>query len=127
MALSRIWGAFIIISIFAAAITCVFVPGGKDVFSKMVVGKSGDTTHTQTIDSAKLSPVIAKALLTNKEYKEDDTKYIKTADGKFITYKEQGVDGILATCTSAVNLCIGLIGIMALFMGFMSIAEKAGG
>ncbi len=27
----------------------------------------------------------------------------------------------------AVNICIGLIGIMALFMGFMSIAEKAGG
>jgi spore maturation protein SpmA len=127
MALSRIWGAFIIISIFAAAITCVFVPGSRDVFSKMVVGKSGDTTHAQLIDSAKLSPVVANALLTNKEYKEDDTKYAKITDGKFITYKEQTADGIIATCTAAVNICIGLIGIMALFMGFMSIAEKAGG
>ena len=36
-------------------------------------------------------------------------------------------DGIIETCKSAVNICIGLIGIMALFMGFMSIAERAGG
>lgn len=37
------------------------------------------------------------------------------------------VDGIIETCKSAVNICLNLIGIMALFMGFMSIAEKAGG
>src|SRR4029078_2137419 len=36
-------------------------------------------------------------------------------------------DGIIETCKSAVNIAIGLIGIMALFMGFMSIAERAGG
>ncbi|MCY7423233.1 MAG: spore maturation protein [Chitinophagaceae bacterium] len=36
-------------------------------------------------------------------------------------------DGIIETCKSAVNISIGLIGIMALFMGFMSIAERAGG
>ena len=38
-----------------------------------------------------------------------------------------GVDGIIETCWTAVNICLKLIGIMALFMGFMSIAEKAGG
>lgn len=37
------------------------------------------------------------------------------------------VDGVIQTCINAVNICIGLIGVMALFMGFMSIAEKAGG
>lgn len=37
------------------------------------------------------------------------------------------VDGVIETCKTAVNICLGLIGIMALFMGFMSIAEKAGG
>jgi spore maturation protein SpmA/spore maturation protein SpmB len=37
------------------------------------------------------------------------------------------VDGMIQTCLNAVNICIGLIGVMALFMGFMSIAEKAGG
>ncbi len=36
-------------------------------------------------------------------------------------------DGIIETCKAAVNISIGLIGIMALFMGFMSIAERAGG
>ena len=36
-------------------------------------------------------------------------------------------NGIIETCKSAVDIAIGLIGIMALFMGFMSIAEKAGG
>ena len=35
-------------------------------------------------------------------------------------------DGIIETCKSAVAICIGLIGIMALFMGFLTIAEQAG-
>jgi spore maturation protein SpmA len=39
----------------------------------------------------------------------------------------QGADGIIETCKGAVTIAIGLIGIMALFMGFMSIAEVAGG
>ncbi len=37
------------------------------------------------------------------------------------------VDGIIQTCKNAIELAINLIGIMALFMGFMNIAEKAGG
>lgn len=37
------------------------------------------------------------------------------------------VDGIIQTCKNAVDISINLIGIMALFMGFMQIAEKAGG
>lgn len=37
------------------------------------------------------------------------------------------VDGVIQTCLNAVNICIALIGVMALFMGFMRIAEKAGG
>jgi hypothetical protein len=40
--------------------------------------------------------------------------------------KHKPVDGVIATCKVAVEICIGLIGIMALFMGFMGIAEKAG-
>ncbi|MES1218859.1 MAG: nucleoside recognition domain-containing protein, partial [Bacteroidota bacterium] len=36
-------------------------------------------------------------------------------------------DGIIETCKTAVTICIGLIGILALFMGFLAIAEKAGG
>ena len=93
----------------------------------MVVGKSGDTTNTKFIDSANLPAAVATILLTGKDTKIGEIKYAKLADGKFITYKEQNANGILNTCRDAVDICIGLIGIMALFIGFMSIAEKAGG
>lgn len=127
MALSRIWSAFIIIAIIAAAIKCLTATDSKMIFNKMVVGKSGDTSNTQFTDSASLPKAVAAILLTNKEVKIGETKYAKNSDGKFITYTEQNANGILSTCRDAVDICIGLIGIMALFMGFMSIAEKAGG
>ncbi|WP_214227620.1 nucleoside recognition domain-containing protein [Pedobacter sp. B4-66] len=37
------------------------------------------------------------------------------------------LDGIIETCWVSVELCLKLIGILALFIGLMSIAEKAGG
>ena len=37
------------------------------------------------------------------------------------------LDGIIETCWVAVEICLKLVGILALFIGFMSIAEKAGG
>lgn len=37
------------------------------------------------------------------------------------------LDGIIQTCWVAVDLCIKLVGTLALFMGLMSIAERAGG
>lgn len=37
------------------------------------------------------------------------------------------VDGVIETCWVAVEICLKLIGILALFIGFMNIAEKAGG
>jgi spore maturation protein SpmA/spore maturation protein SpmB len=51
----------------------------------------------------------------------------RKGNGKLEYYQLQNADGIIETCKSAVNISIGLIGIMALFMGFMSIAERAGG
>ena len=42
-------------------------------------------------------------------------------------YKVQRADGVIETCKGAVNLSLGLIGIMALFMGLLGIAEVAGG
>ncbi len=127
MALSRIWSAFIIIAIVAAGIKCIISSDSKMIFNKMIVGKNGDSSNTKFIDSSSLPPAVAKNLLTAKEIKIGETKYAKLADGKFTTYKEQNANGILATCRDAVDICIGLIGIMALFIGFMSIAEKAGG
>jgi spore maturation protein SpmA/spore maturation protein SpmB len=65
----------------------------------------------------------------------DSVKMMEAKDPsvKAYTYRSiQGAvikkaDGVIETCKSAVNIAIGLIGIMALFMGFMSIAERAGG
>ena len=127
MALSRIWAAFILIAISAATFQYIFSPINKDIYSKMVVGKSGDTAKTTALDSSKVSADIMAILNASKEYKNGENKIIRTGDNKIISYREQSADGIIATCKTAVDISINLIGIMALFMGFMSIAERAGG
>lgn len=127
MALSRIWSAFIIIAIVAAGFTSIYSKGGDTIFNKMVVGKLGDTSATTIYDSSNVPALVLVKLAGGKEYKKGEDRVLKTADNKYITYKEQSADGIIETCKSAVNICIGLIGIMTLFMGFMAIAEKAGG
>ena len=58
---------------------------------------------------------------------QGDKQVMRSADGQLQYFQVQNADGIIETCKSAVNISIGLIGIMALFMGFMSIAERAGG
>ncbi len=127
MALSRIWSAFIIIAITVALSSMFFFNGGKDIFSRMVVGKQGDTSKTTIIDSSSLSAVALISITKNGSYRNGDIKYTKIANGNYISYREQLSDGIIATCKISVEICLGLIGIMALFMGFMNIAEVAGG
>lgn len=127
MALSRIWAAFIIVAVLAATFQSVFIKGNSDIFSRMVTGKSGDTSQTRNIDSSTISAGILQTLQSGKTYTDGTTKYARTADGRFVTYKELHADGIIATSKTAVDISINLVGIMALFMGFMSIAEKAGG
>jgi spore maturation protein SpmA/spore maturation protein SpmB len=127
MALSRIWAAFIIIAIFAATFQLMFASDGSDIYNRMFVGKSGDTTRSVLLDSATVSPSIIAVVNGGKKYKEDNYRYEKSKDGKVLKYREQTADGILATAKVAVEISIGLIGIMALFMGFMNIAERAGG
>lgn len=152
MALSRIWSAFIIIALTVAAWQFIFNPSKDDIFGRLVNGSSKDEfKYISLLDSA------ATAEISNsmKEYSfvlqpkaDKETRYIIAAgendtaatfiqaqfpaarivSPKYIFGKKQKpVDGIIATCKTAVEICIGLIGIMALFMGFMSIAEKAGG
>lgn len=127
MALSRIWSAFIIIAIFAAGFSCIVFDGGTAIFSKMVIGKLGDTSKTQIFDSSNAPVQVLLSLGTSKDFKKGEDRFIKTTENKIITYKEQSADGIIETCKNAVNISIGLIGIMTLFMGFMAIAEQAGG
>ena len=126
MALSRIWSAFIIIAILVATIRIV----GSDhrtLFSSMVTGKTGDTIRLHNTDTAVLSPVQLRQLDSLTVMPQGNKMVKRTADGKLQYFQIQNADGIIETCKSAVNISIGLIGIMALFMGFMSIAERAGG
>ena len=127
MALSRIWAAFIIVAILAASFQSVFVKGNSDIFNRMVIGKSGDTSQTKQVDTTALAPAILQKLQNGDEAIDGNYKYVKTGDANYIFYSEQKADGIIATCKTAVDISINLIGIMALFMGFMSIAERAGG
>lgn len=127
MALSRIWAAFIVIAVLAATFQCIFTKGNSDIYSRMVIGKSGDSSQTKLADTTAMSAVVLKTLQSGKSYTDGGTKYNINADGQYIVYKEQHADGIISTAKTAVDISINLIGIMALFMGFMSIAEKAGG
>jgi spore maturation protein SpmA len=145
MALSRIWSAFIIIAIAVAGYKC-FVGQDKAIFSRMVTGKADDAYDTvyYQMNGNPQAGGFANAEAFTKYisaygYKQADSVHpatvviAETATATSYSYRTiqskltKKADGIIETCKSAVNICIGLIGIMALFMGFLAIAEKAGG
>lgn len=126
MALSRIWSAFILIAIIVASVKIIGTDN-KVLFSSMVTGKSGDTIKLSKADTALLSPAALQQLNSAKVLVQGQNSVIRTPDGGLQYFQIQNADGIIETCKSAVSISIGLIGIMALFMGFMSIAERAGG
>lgn len=155
MALSRIWSAFIIIAIGVALFR--MIGGDEKIFSRMVVGKADDTyepIYYTVSGSAENSGFTSKEAFEThiKAYgyvpadsANAPTVIIAETEANAATFKSQypglqvytyrsiqtkltkKADGIIDTCKTAVNISIGLIGIMALFMGFMSIAERAGG
>jgi spore maturation protein SpmA len=127
LVLSRIWTAFIIIAILVAAARMAFVPGQEQLMSHMVTGKSSDTVYARAIDSASLPLSVHQQLEKQKTAALQKAKVYKSEDGSYREYQMLPANGIFETVKDAVNLSIGLIGIMALFMGFMSIAERAGG
>ena len=128
MVLSRIWSAFIIIAILVASVKYLFSDHYKAIYNDMVVGKSGDTVQIATKNINELSPDLKAALLMKPEFDENRIHY-KTDSAKtnVAVYRVQETDGVIGTSETAVKICLGLVGIMTLFMGFMSIAEKAGG
>ena len=125
MALSRIWSAFIIVSILVALGKFVFTEE-KQVMTSMVVGKRGDSVQVSVIPIAKADPVLVSTLDTTARVKQGETIFKREGD-KLVGVKVQGANGIIDTCWDAVEICIKLIGVLALFIGFMSIAERAGG
>lgn len=127
MALSRIWTAFIIIALLVAAGRFVFQPGQQNLFGSLVTGKNSDTVAVRTVDSAAIPATVLSQFSNQKVAVWGKEKIYKTEGTTYRAYRLLPANGIFETTKDAVNLCIGLIGIMALFMGFMSIAERAGG
>lgn len=127
MVLSRIWSAFIIIALAAALGKFLFQPEQRQVFTQMVTGKSGDTTYTKEVDSVALPASVHEQLSLAATVKWDGYNVARMGDGTYKLYTLQSTNGVFETTKDAVTLCIGLIGIMALFLGFMNIAEQAGG
>ncbi len=127
MALSRIWTAFIVIALLAAAGKFFFQPGQEQLFSHLVTGKNTDTISVRTLDSAALPATVHSQVQTQKIAVWGKEKVYKAGDNSYRAFRLLPANGIFETCKDAVTLCIGLIGIMALFMGFMNIAERAGG
>jgi spore maturation protein SpmA/spore maturation protein SpmB len=154
MALSRIWAAFIIVSVFVACFKWI-VWKDDDVFNRIVVGRADDVygyyltgevnAENMTQDSfikkmnlvglsRKDKVADSKYLITNNIF-SDSVRLLKSQNPSLITLTysqalkriQKPVDGVIETCWTAVNIALKLIGIMALFMGFMSIAERAGG
>jgi spore maturation protein SpmA/spore maturation protein SpmB len=126
MTLSKIWSAFIIVAVMVALIRIV-ATDHKTIFTSMVTGKTGDTIKLEKADTTLMPAAQLRQLDSTKSLTVGKRSVILTSDKQLQYYEIQNADGIIETCKSAVNIAIGLIGIMALFMGFMSIAERAGG
>ncbi len=127
MALSRIWTAFILIAVLVAAFKFTFEPGQDKLFSQLVAGRNTDTMSVRTVDSALLPATVHQQLGVQKLASWNKEKVYKTDGGEYRVFRLLPANGVFETTKDAVMLCIGLIGVMALFLGFMSIAEKAGG
>ncbi len=156
MVLSRIWSAFIIIAALVAGIRMIN-GDEKIFTRMIVGKSSdkSDSIFYYTIGSPlnqNLSPKYADLLKEYGYYKadtlpkatvlltdnmaHDSVNLIKAAKSSIKTYTYvsvqkkfvRKVDGVIETAKNAVvDIIIPLIGILALFMGFLSIAEKAGG
>jgi spore maturation protein SpmA len=127
MALSRIWSAFIIISILIAGVKVVVFPDSNTLFTSMVSAKSGDTIRVKLLDNHLADKALLIDLDSNGVVTRGGLKWIRRGEDKLMCFKIQSADGIIETCQTAVTLCLRLIGFMGLFMGLMSIAERAGG
>ena len=127
MVLSRIWSMFIIIAIAVASFKYLFSDNYKAIYNDMVVGKGGDTVAIATKPLADVPIEISEKLKQEKLVIKDKIHYQNQDTSKVRIYRVQEASGVIGTAQTAVEISLGLIGIMTLFMGFMNIAERAGG
>ena len=127
MVLSRIWSMFIIIAIAVASFKYLFSDNYKAIYNDMVVGKGGDTVAIATKSLADVPLEISEKLKQEKLVIKDKIHYQNQDTDKVRIDRVQEASGVIGTAQTAVEISLGLIGIMTLFMGFMNIAERAGG
>jgi len=118
---------FIIIAIAVASFKYLFSDNYKAIYNDMVVGKGGDTVAIATKPLADVPLEISEKLKQEKLVIKDKIHYQNQDTGKVRIYRVQEASGVIGTAQTAVEISLGLIGIMTLFMGFMNIAERAGG
>jgi len=156
MALSRIWSAFIIIAIVVAAIRSIggdekifnrmVVGKSSDPYDSVYYVAVGSPVN-QNLSAdypnflkeygyVRVDSVHKATVLLTDDLEQDSVRMLQAANGELRTFTfrsvqtrlERKADGIIQTAKNAVlDIILPLIGIMALFMGFMTIAERAGG
>lgn len=139
-------------AILIAGYNFAFKEGRDDIFIRMVSGTSKDEFKVVSVlDSTSTAGLTAQMKDYGYNFQKEadkETKYIiadgvnrdsalklqaKFASARLVTpefiqaRRQKPVDGVIETCWTAVDICLKLIGVLALFIGFMSIAEKAGG
>ncbi len=104
----------------------LFNPNEKQIFAQMVTGKAGDTILVNTLSTNAVTQDDLNTLQTGTVLTHG-TYYYRYHENNIDVLKVPQSDGMIGIAETAVKISLGLIGIMALFMGLMSIAEKAGG
>ena len=127
MALSRIWASFIVIAFLAATFQSFFVSESKDIYSRMIVGNAGDTSHTRVIDTAALSPLALQVVNRGDDpanWLENSCSCLYVAalckairkgllDASYLEYARKGYEGVIRSLTwegddlIIGNVCIG--------------------
>ncbi|MBP6455910.1 MAG: spore maturation protein, partial [Chitinophagaceae bacterium] len=92
----------------------------------MITGKSKDSLVVNQIASAPITAFEKLRLDSGFVIKKDNLFYKKN-ETQIDVVKVPQASGIIQTAKDSVDLSLSLVGIMALFMGIMAIAEKAGG
>jgi spore maturation protein SpmA/spore maturation protein SpmB len=156
MALSRIWSAFIIIAVLVAGAralggdTTIFnrmVTGkSSDAYDSVAFVAVGSPLNQKLSPKyfdllkeygyARRDSVRGAQVLLTDDLQADSVRLLRAQNPELNVYTytgiqaklERKVDGIVETAKSAVmSIILPLIGVMALFMGLLSIAERAGG
>jgi spore maturation protein SpmA/spore maturation protein SpmB len=156
MALSKIWSAFIIIAVLVGSVrmlsgdnkifTRMVVGKSSDKYDSVYYCAIGSPVNQNLSPKYpdflkeygyyKVDSINKASVLLTDNMSTDAVAFIQSVNPLIRTYTYvsvqkklvRKVDGIIETAKNAViDIIIPLIGVLALFMGFLSIAEKAGG